>query len=105
MRSMSAGSPSVRTQRTMASRTDAPATACTAIYSASLTNRSRTDLRGRQRSGQRLVLAKDFLTTLRDRELADVGKALAEDTGLTYRPAVDGQRISSIYRRFVPLAS
>lgn len=34
-----------------------------------------------QRNGQRLVLARDFLTTLRDRELADVGKALAEEQG------------------------
>ena len=51
------------------------------------------------------MLARDFLTTLRDRELADVGKALAEDTGLTHRPAADGQRISGIYRRSVTLAS
>ena len=57
-----------------------------------------------QRSGQRLVLARDFLTTLRDRELADVGKALAEATGLMHRPAVDGQRISGIYRRSLTLA-
>ena len=58
-----------------------------------------------QRNGQRLVLARDFLTTLRDRELAEVGKALAEQTGLTHRPAMDGQRISGIYRRSVTLAS
>jgi len=42
-----------------------------------------------QRNGQRLVLARDFLTTLRDRELANVGKALAQETGLTHRPAVE----------------
>ena len=58
-----------------------------------------------QRNGQRLVLAKDFLTTLRDRELADVGTALAEATGLTHLPAVDGQRISGVYRRSMTLAS
>jgi hypothetical protein len=45
------------------------------------------------------------IRTLRDRELADVGKASAEATGLTHRPAVDGQRISGIYRRSVTLAS
>jgi len=58
-----------------------------------------------QRSGQRLVLAKDFLTTLRDRELEVVGRALAEETGLTHRVAGDGQRVSGIYRRSVTLAS
>ena len=58
-----------------------------------------------QRNGQRLVLGRDFLTTLRDRELVEVGKALTEETGLTHRPAVDGQRISGIYRRSVTLAS
>ena len=58
-----------------------------------------------QRSGQRLVLARDFLTTLRECELADVGRALAEETGLMHRPIVDGQRITGIYRRVVTLAS
>jgi hypothetical protein len=52
-----------------------------------------------------LVLARDFLATLRERELALVAKTLAKETGLTYQPTVDGERVSGIYRRSVLLAS
>ncbi|PZQ78122.1 MAG: conjugal transfer protein [Variovorax paradoxus] len=58
-----------------------------------------------QRRGQRVVLARNLLTTLRERELAQVGKQLEVQTGRSYRPLVDGQRASGVYRQSVQLAS
>jgi hypothetical protein len=42
---------------------------------------------------------------LRDRELENAGKAIQEQTGLVYHPLRDGEGVSGIYRRSVPLAS
>lgn len=58
-----------------------------------------------ERRGQRVVLARDLLATLRDRELALVGQSLQDQTGQTYRPFHEGQRASGVYRRSVQLAS
>lgn len=58
-----------------------------------------------QRRGQRVVLARNLLATLRDRELAQTGKDIAAETGLVHRPLVDGQRVAGTYRRSVMLAS
>jgi hypothetical protein len=58
-----------------------------------------------ERRGQRVALARNVLTTLRDRELATVGKALQDQTGQTYRPVQDGVQASGIYRRSLQLAS
>jgi type IV secretory pathway VirD2 relaxase len=58
-----------------------------------------------ERRGQRLVLTRNLLATLREKELSSEGARLARETGLTYRPAADGQRISGIYRRCVMLVS
>ncbi|MEN2470713.1 relaxase/mobilization nuclease and DUF3363 domain-containing protein [Burkholderia sp. GS2Y] len=55
--------------------------------------------------GQRVVLARNLLTTLRGRELAKATKDIAAETGLEHRPAADGQRLVGIYRRSVMLAS
>ncbi|MDN7754712.1 relaxase/mobilization nuclease and DUF3363 domain-containing protein [Burkholderia gladioli] len=55
--------------------------------------------------GQRVVLARNLLTTLRGRELAKATKDIAAETGLEHRPAADGQRLVGIYRRSVVLAS
>jgi type IV secretory pathway VirD2 relaxase len=55
--------------------------------------------------GQRVVLARNLLATLRGRELAKAGQDIAGETGLEYRPVVDGQRVAGIYRRSVILAS
>ena len=55
--------------------------------------------------GQRVVLTRNLLTTLRGRELAKATKDIATETGLEYRPAADGQRLVGIYRRSVMLAS
>lgn len=58
-----------------------------------------------ERRGQRVILARNLLGTLRNRELAQVAKDIAADTGLQHRPVTDGQRVTGIYRRSVMLAS
>ena len=58
-----------------------------------------------ERRSQRVILARNLLSTLRDRELIDVGKALQDQTGQTYRPLRDNGCVSGVYRRFVQLAS
>jgi hypothetical protein len=55
--------------------------------------------------GQRVVLARNLLATLRGRELAQTAKDIAAETGLEHRPVADGQRVAGIYRRSVMLAS
>lgn len=58
-----------------------------------------------QRHGQRVILARNLLETLRNRELAQAAKGIAAETGLEHRPVTDGQRVAGIYRRSVMLAS
>ncbi|CAM5358816.1 MULTISPECIES: relaxase/mobilization nuclease and DUF3363 domain-containing protein [Gammaproteobacteria] len=58
-----------------------------------------------ERRGQRVILARNLLGTLRNRELAQAAKDIAADTGLEHRPVSDGQRVAGIYRRSVMLAS
>ncbi|ART47962.1 MULTISPECIES: relaxase/mobilization nuclease domain-containing protein [Acidovorax] len=58
-----------------------------------------------ERRGQRVVLARNLLSTLRNRELAQAAKDIAAETGLEHRPLVDGQRVAGIYRRSVMLVS
>lgn len=58
-----------------------------------------------QRRGQRVILARNLLGTLRNRELAQAAKDIAAETGLEHRPVADGQRVAGIYRRSVMLAS
>ncbi|HHA2629292.1 TPA: relaxase/mobilization nuclease domain-containing protein [Stenotrophomonas maltophilia] len=58
-----------------------------------------------ERRGQRMILARNLLGTLRNRELAQAAKDIAADTGLEHRPVADGQRVAGIYRRSVMLAS
>ena len=58
-----------------------------------------------ERRGQRVILARNLLGTLRNRELVQAAKDIAADTGLEHRPVVDGQRVAGIYRRNVMLAS
>ena len=55
--------------------------------------------------GQRVVLARNLLATLRGRELAQTAKDIAAETRLEHRPVADGQRVAGIYRRSVMLAS
>nr|MBP6779985.1 DUF3363 domain-containing protein [Ottowia sp.] len=58
-----------------------------------------------ERRGQRVILARNLLATLRNRELAQAAKSIAADTGPEHRPMADGQRVVGIYRRSVMLAS
>ncbi|GGF50549.1 type VI secretion protein [Aliidongia dinghuensis] len=58
-----------------------------------------------RRQGQRIIFARDLLSTLRDRELAEIGARLASETGLPYRAAVVGEHVSGIYRQRVTLSS
>ena len=58
-----------------------------------------------ERRGQRVVLARNLLATLRGRELAQAAKDIGAETGLEHRPVADGQRVAGIYRRSVMLAS
>ncbi|EML1093764.1 relaxase/mobilization nuclease and DUF3363 domain-containing protein [Pseudomonas aeruginosa] len=58
-----------------------------------------------ERQGQRVVLARNLLATLRGRELTAAAQELSAQTGMQYRPAVEGQRVSGIYRRSIQLAS
>ncbi|MBP2847944.1 relaxase/mobilization nuclease and DUF3363 domain-containing protein [Dickeya oryzae] len=55
--------------------------------------------------GQRVRLVRNLLATLRQRELEKTAQDIARKTGLVYRSATDGQRISGIYRRSLLLAS
>lgn len=58
-----------------------------------------------ERRGQRVILARNLLGTLRNRELAQAAKDIAADTGPEHRPVADGQRMAGVYRRSVMLAS
>ncbi|WP_425602779.1 DUF3363 domain-containing protein [Stenotrophomonas indicatrix] len=58
-----------------------------------------------ERRGRRVILARNLLGTLRNRELAQAAKDIAAETGLEHRPITDGQRVAGIYRRSVMLAS
>lgn len=57
------------------------------------------------RKAQRLVLARNLLSTLRDRELETVAKTSSAETGLTHHPVTEGQRVAGVYCRSVQLAS
>jgi type IV secretory pathway VirD2 relaxase len=58
-----------------------------------------------RRVGGRMVFAGDLLATLRRRELKETAARIAAETGLEYRPAVDGERIAGIYRQRITLSS
>ena len=58
-----------------------------------------------ERGRTHLILTRNLLTTLRDRELRSAAERLSIETGLTYRPTVSGDRVSGVYRRSVMLAS
>ncbi|MBU0669013.1 MAG: DUF3363 domain-containing protein [Alphaproteobacteria bacterium] len=58
-----------------------------------------------RRQGQRIVFARGLLDTLRDRELAETGKALAARHGGVAQPTEAGDHVAGIYRERVSLAS
>jgi type IV secretory pathway VirD2 relaxase len=58
-----------------------------------------------ERRAQGLVFARNLLATLRNREVESTARGIALETGLTYRPTADGERVTGIYRRSLQLAS
>ncbi|WP_247351260.1 relaxase/mobilization nuclease and DUF3363 domain-containing protein [Ralstonia pseudosolanacearum] len=58
-----------------------------------------------EQRGQRVILARNLLATLRGRELAKAAQDIAVEIGLEHRPVSDGQRVTGVYRRSVMLAS
>ena len=50
-----------------------------------------------ERRGQRVILARNLLGALRNREVTQAAKDIAADTGLEHRPVADGQRVAGIY--------
>lgn len=58
-----------------------------------------------KRQGQRIVFARGLLGTLRDRELANVGEALAACHGGIAQPVNAGDHVAGTYRERVTLAS
>lgn len=58
-----------------------------------------------ERQGKRVILARNLLSTLRDRELAAAGPELQKKTGKTWRPVQHGQHASGVYRQSVQLVS
>ena len=58
-----------------------------------------------QRQGQRIILARNLLETLRTQELGEAAARVAAKTGLTYRPLQENGRVSGVYRRSLELVS
>ena len=58
-----------------------------------------------EQRGQRIVLARNLLATLRERDLTAAAERITGETGRTYRPTFDGERANGVYQRNVHLAS
>ena len=58
-----------------------------------------------ERRGQRVILARNLLATLRSREIAAAANDIAAKTGLTHRPVVEGEKVSGVYRQSIQLSS
>lgn len=58
-----------------------------------------------QRQGQRIILQRNLLATLRKRELEAVGQTLETETGLPHRPAKSGEHVTGAYTRQLRLSS
>ena len=58
-----------------------------------------------RRQGQRIILQRDLLNTLRRRELDEVGARVAADTGLPHVKGASGEHVAGTYRQRLTLAS
>ncbi len=58
-----------------------------------------------ERQDNHVTLKPNLLATLRERELAAVGKSISADSGLIYRETHDGESVHGVYRRSIDLAS
>jgi type IV secretory pathway VirD2 relaxase len=57
------------------------------------------------RQGQRIVVQRDLLSTLRRDELSSVGAELSAKTGLRFEDAAPGEHVAGTYRRRLTLTS
>ena len=58
-----------------------------------------------RRQGQRIVLQRDLLDTLRGRQLGAVRARLSAETGLPYLQAATGEQVAGAYRQSLALTS
>ncbi len=58
-----------------------------------------------RRQGQRIILQRDLLSTLRRREIDAVGEKLSAETGLPHVKAAAGEHVSGVYRQRLTLSS
>jgi type IV secretory pathway VirD2 relaxase len=58
-----------------------------------------------RRQGQRIILQRDLLNTLRRRELDAAGARLSVETGLPYVPTASGEPVAGTYRQRLALTS
>jgi len=58
-----------------------------------------------RRDGQRILLQRDLIATLRQRELDAFGERLAAETGLRHLKAAAGETVAGTYRRQLVLSS
>ena len=58
-----------------------------------------------RRQGERIILQRNLLATLRRRELDAVGAKLSGETGLSYEPAAAGEHVAGTYRHRLMLTS
>jgi len=58
-----------------------------------------------RREGQRLILARNLLATLREREIETLSERLAKETGIPFVKPAEGDHISGVYRQRFSLAS
>lgn len=58
-----------------------------------------------ERRGQRVVLMRNLLATLRSRDVERAAREIEVGSGLVHRPAADGQHVSGVYTRSVALVS
>jgi type IV secretory pathway VirD2 relaxase len=58
-----------------------------------------------RRQGQRIILQRDLLSTLRQRELDEVASKLSTDTGLSHVRAASGEHVAGVYRQRLTLSS
>ena len=57
------------------------------------------------RQGQRIVLQRDLLDTLRSRELSAIGARLSSETGLPYLQPATVEKVAGTYRQSLALTS
>jgi len=58
-----------------------------------------------ERRGERVVLARNLLGTLRKREIDEIAKRIATEAGLTHRPALGQVRVDGVYPNAIRAAA